>query len=117
MPPDAFWLAHMLDAARRLEGLHGRFGERAFLESRDAQDMFCWKFAVLGEAAKGISAELRANHQEVPWREIAGMRDVLVHGYFRISHARIWETTAREIPAIVPLLEAIANSLSPEEPA
>ena len=60
---------------------------------------------VAGEAAKNIPHELKSAYPDVPWKEMAGMRDVLIHQYFGIDHAVIWETIQRDVKQVLPILK------------
>ena len=65
--------------------------------------------AVIGEAVKKLPASIRAQHPDVPWKEIAGMRDVLIHDYVSVDIALVWDTTQRDLPvlqaAVIELLD------------
>lgn len=89
----------MLDACDRLQELVGRMSETEFYASRDARELLSWNLFVLGEAAKGVTDGTRSEGPGIPWREITGLRDVLVHGYFRVSYPRIWSIASSEVPA------------------
>lgn len=56
------------------------------------------KFEIIGEAAKNIPESLKEKHQEVPWKNIVGMRDRLVHAYFGIDYKLVWDAIKKEIP-------------------
>jgi uncharacterized protein with HEPN domain len=62
---------------------------------------------ILGEACRGVSAVLRTAHPEVPWTAIVGMRNVLVHDYFRIDLAEVWSTIERDLPTLREQLMAV----------
>ena len=62
---------------------------------------------VIGEAVKNIPEEVKKEYPEIPWREMAGMRDKLIHGYFGVILKRVWKTVKEEIPPLKPLFEKI----------
>jgi uncharacterized protein with HEPN domain len=66
---------------------------------------------VMGEAAKGIPQTIRDKHPEIPWKEICGMRDVLIHQYFGINEDRLWEAIEKRVPAIVADISHIIATL------
>ncbi len=58
------------------------------------------KFEIIGEAAKGLSEIIRKQYPEVPWKEMAGMRDRLIHFYFGVDVQLVWETIQRRLPEL-----------------
>lgn len=65
------------------------------------------KFEIIGEATKKIPAPLKKKHPEIPWKEMAGMRDKLIHFYFGIDYKLVWQTIKHRIPQIKPLIRGI----------
>ena len=61
----------------------------------------CYQIAVIGEAVKRLSPTTRLNHPEVPWRDIAGMRDRLIHGYDSVDKEELWRTATVDVPALL----------------
>jgi uncharacterized protein with HEPN domain len=55
---------------------------------------------IIGEAAAGLSAELRDAHPDVPWRDVIGMRQVLAHGYFHVDLDIVWRVVERDLPEL-----------------
>jgi uncharacterized protein with HEPN domain len=55
---------------------------------------------IIGEATKNLSRELKTKHREIPWREIAGMRDKLIHEYFGVNLELVWVTIKNELPEL-----------------
>jgi uncharacterized protein with HEPN domain len=64
------------------------------------QDAVIRQLEIIGEATKRLSADLRAQHMRVPWRRIAGLRDVLVHDYMGVDLWAVWEVTQRDLPIL-----------------
>ena len=62
---------------------------------------------ILGEAASQITAEARSRHQSLPWREMIGMRNRLIHAYFDIDHQAVWLVVKEHLPSLVIDLQAI----------
>jgi len=65
---------------------------------------------IIGEAARKVSAEFKENHQEFPWSMIIGMRNHLVHEYFRIIPEKVWKVVERDIPELIALLKPLVPS-------
>ena len=65
---------------------------------------------VIGEASARLSETLRARHPEVPWREIIGMRNMLIHGYFDIDWEQVWNALERDLPGLRRALEVMLKA-------
>jgi len=87
-------------------------GEKAFFADVRTQDAVIRNFEVIGEAIKRIPDEYRTAHPKIPWRQLAGLRDVLIHQYEGVSLHEIWLMVEKDLN---PLRQAIAGILPPLE--
>lgn len=99
MKDDRLYLSHILEAVERILN-YTTSGERAFRSDIKTQDAVIRNLQVLGEAVKNVSMETRTAHAEVPWKDIAGMRDRVVHAYFGVSLDIVWDIVANHLPAL-----------------
>jgi uncharacterized protein with HEPN domain len=107
---DGVYLRHILDAINRIEG-YVAVGWERFLAEPHWQDATIRQLEIIGEAGKQVSAELKAANPQVPWRRIAGLRDVLIHQYFGVDLAVVWGVAQRDLPPLKANVAAILNSL------
>ncbi len=70
---------------------------------------------VIGEATKRIPEEIREKNPSIPWRDMAAMRDRIIHGYFTVELESVWIAIKEEIPKLKPLLKQILDSLENNE--
>jgi uncharacterized protein with HEPN domain len=71
-----------------------------FAHDVEKQDSVVRRLEIIGEAVKGIPDMLRARHPGVPWRDIAGARDVLIHEYFRVDLSMTWDMVHKDLPQL-----------------
>ena len=107
---DEIRLKHMLDAAKAAsEFAAGRKREDL---ANDRQFVFALVRAVevIGEAASNVSDEFRARYAQLPWRDIVGMRNRLIHAYFDINLDILWSTVQQDIPSLITAIQAILDA-------
>ncbi len=112
MKSDEAFLLDMLNAAKEASGLAADISQEAFKVSRLHQLAITKALEIIGEAAARVSLEYQRSHPEIPWREIIGMRNRMIHGYFDINYDVVWETAKRNA---VELITLIAPLVPPEE--
>ena len=100
MKKDKAYLRDMLDAISDIEVFIGNINEAEFYKNKEKRYAVVRALEIIGEAAKNLSKELRSKHKEIPWKEIAGMRDKLIHWYFGIKWELVWETVKNKIPVL-----------------
>jgi uncharacterized protein with HEPN domain len=76
------------------------FSKERLFEDELVMDAVLRNLELLGEAAKQIPEEMREKHPEIPWRRIAGLRDVLAHAYFSLEEDTLWQVIAESMPAL-----------------
>lgn len=103
---DAYVLDMLLAARKVLEFTRGVDWPR-FERDELVQNAAMRQIQIIGEAASRVSPGYRNEHPEVPWRDIVGMRNRLVHEYFRILPGLVWEVVEKHIPELVRLLEPL----------
>ena len=72
------------------------------------------KFEIIGEATKNVPEDIRQKYPQIPWRQMAGMRDRLIHAYFGIDYSLVWETAKNQIPLLQPIIAQILKDLDEE---
>ena len=103
------YLLHALDAIDAVLE-YTKDGRDSFFADRKTQDAVIRNIEVLGQAVKGVSDETRARDETIPWRQIAGMRDKLIHEYFGVDLTLVWDVVERELPTLRPKLAALLQA-------
>jgi uncharacterized protein with HEPN domain len=103
---DAVYLHHILDASDKI-ARYVSVGRETFTAESHWQDAVIRQLEIIGEATKRLTVDFRDRHPELPWRRIAGLRDVLIHNYFGVDLAAVWEITQRDLPSFRERVRAI----------
>ena len=111
MRTDETHLLDMLIAARKIKRFTEGLSQEAFNQSELHQSAVIREIQIIGEAARLITEETKAQHPEIQWTQIAGMRNRLIHEYFRISLKVVWQVIADDID---PLTEQLKKIVPPE---
>ncbi len=102
---DAGYLWDMLDAARTVEQLSSNQDFTQYSNDRRTQLAVERSLEIIGEAAGRVSTSFRNAHPQIPWRQIIGQRNVLIHEYGEIMQERIWKTVTENIPQLIESLK------------
>jgi uncharacterized protein with HEPN domain len=107
MKDDRPYLEHILAAIQKIDS-YTTDGRGAFMQNAMAQDAVLRNLEIIGEAAKRLSKETKDRRLDIPWRDVAGLRDVLIHNYMGVNLNRIWGVVERDLP---PLRQGIEGLL------
>ncbi len=106
---DLVRLRDMLDAARRALRITSVITEQTFGEDDSAAPATIRFLEIIGEAARRVSAEFREKHAEIPWAQLIGTRNLLIHAYASVDLAIVWKICQTSVPELVAALEKIVT--------
>jgi uncharacterized protein with HEPN domain len=97
---DSVYLSHILDSISQIEEYTEGLTKEEFLAKRLVQDGTIRQIEIIGEAIKNVSEPLKERYSHIPWKEIAGMRDKLIHNYFGVDIDAVWDAVKKDIPIL-----------------
>ncbi|GAB4511374.1 MAG: DUF86 domain-containing protein [Anaerolineae bacterium] len=115
MQRDRQYVLDILEAARMIQGYIAAIDFVQFEEDSLRQDGVARRLEIMGEATKRLSVDFKDEHPEIPWRLMAGMRNILIHDYDKVDLSVVWETVTQSIPPLIAQLEPLYARLFPDE--
>jgi uncharacterized protein with HEPN domain len=110
MPPEQTYLFDIRQAAEKIRAYTQGIEKPNFLTDEPRHMTVIYQLIIIGEATKHLSDEFRAKNTAIPWRKMAGMRDVLIHDYHDVDLELVWETATQAIPELLRLLEPFISA-------
>ena len=101
------YLKDILSAMENIEEFVEGIDFEKFREDDKTSSAVIRKFEIIGEATKHIPGELREKYSQIPWKEMTGMRDRLIHFYFGIDYKLVWRTIKERLPKLISLLKKV----------
>jgi len=100
-----------MDAAQRfVEGIDFE----AFVADDKTASAVVRKLEIIGEATKNVPETIRQKYPQVPWRQMAGMRDRIIHAYFDVNYVIVWEVVTKLIPPLQPIIAQMLTDVEEE---
>lgn len=103
------FLSDIKEAIRRIDLYIEKMNYEEFLKDIKTQDAIVRNFEIMGEATKNISNDFKKKYPKIPWKELAGVRDRLIHHYFGVNYDIIWVIVKEELAEIIPQIEEILD--------
>lgn len=107
--PDVY-LQDILESISYIQRFLDGVSEEEFYENVEKQDAVLRRLEIIGEAVKHLPQEIRDDHPETPWRQIAGMRDIIIHEYFGITLEMVWIVATEDILDLKAKVEEIITN-------
>lgn len=109
------YIEDILECIEKIEEYSGKITEDDFYENTQIQDAIFRRLEIMGEAVKNVPKGFRERHQKIPWKNIAGMRDILIHEYSGVNLERIWKVITEDIPDLKNKILKIRENLKEEK--
>jgi len=94
------YLGHIIEAINRINKYTKGLSKDEFLKNNLVKDATVRNIEIIGEAVKNLPDDFKKKHKEIPWKDIAGMRDRIAHFYFGIDYGLVWDTIEKDIPEL-----------------
>ena len=104
---DLAYIDHILECIKKIRKYVKGIDKIEFSKNELIQDAVIRNFEIIGEASKKISTDLKQVYYEIPWKEISGMRDKLIHDYLGVEIEIIWKTIEQDLPVLQKELKKI----------
>jgi uncharacterized protein with HEPN domain len=112
MRDHSLYLSDILKAFKAIESFVEGQSFEDFKKDDKTSSAVIRKFEIIGEAAKQVPENVKQEYPSVPWKEMAGMRDKLIHFYFGVNYELLWQTIRNRIPEIKPVIRQILQDLT-----
>ena len=99
MKDDLLYVGHIRDAVEHIFE-YTKPGKDHFFGDTQCQDAVMMNFGIIGEATKKMSSERKDRYPEIPWKKIAGLRDVVIHDYAGMDWRTVWNIIESDLPAL-----------------
>jgi uncharacterized protein with HEPN domain len=106
---DRVYLEHIRDALDDI-ATYTRAGRVAFFDDRMRQDATLRKLEVVGQAVKSLSEETKSKRSDIPWKQIAGMRDKVIHDYLGVDLEIVWAAVEKDLPQLARAIHDLLRS-------
>ncbi len=101
------YIEDILDAMLDIQEFTAEYSYAQFVNDRKTQYAVIRAIKIIGEASKNVPTEIREKYRHVPWRDMATVRDQLIHGYFGVDLIIVWDTIQQDIPPLIPMFRSI----------
>jgi uncharacterized protein with HEPN domain len=110
---DKEFLWDITEAVQRIESYTADMTYEKFLQDTKTQDAVIRNIEIVGEAVKNISMDLRRKHKDIDWKNLAGMRDKIIHFYFGVNWAIAWSVIKEKLPALKEKIQDLLKKGAP----
>ncbi|KKS14067.1 hypothetical protein A2643_03700 [Candidatus Nomurabacteria bacterium RIFCSPHIGHO2_01_FULL_39_220] len=104
MDNDKAYILHILDEIENINNFLGNINFVAFIGDIKTSKAVERSLEIIGEAAKNLSEEFKENNKQIPWRDVAGLRDKIIHHYFDVDYQTIWDIVQKDLPELKEIL-------------
>lgn len=94
------YLQDIWESTLAIEEYAQNLAEEEFYSNRQVQDAIIRRLEIIGEAVKNIDDDFRNKYPQIPWKKIAGMRDIIAYEYFGVKLERVWDVVRKDLPHI-----------------
>ena len=105
------FLTHILESINLVEEYLKGKSKLDFLNSKQLQDSVIRRIEIIGEAIKNIPNDIKKNYSQIPWKEITGMRDILIHQYFGVDLDLTWQVIEKDLPRLKRQISDISKKI------
>ena len=105
------YIEDILDAMLDIQEFTAEYSYAQFVDDRKTQYAVIRAIEIIGEASKNVPMEVREKYRHIPWRDMATMRDRLIHGYFGVDLIIVWDTIQQDIPPLIPMFRSLLDEI------